>query len=63
MQVTVDGVTLKNLQRYLVETPLFKLTIPIDNTLGATTVGTGQVKAVGYYLSLRTTRTWKTCNS
>jgi hypothetical protein len=52
MQVAVDGITLKNLQSYLVETPLFKLTIPIDNTLGATTVGTSQAKAVGYYLFL-----------
>jgi len=52
MQATVDGIPMKNLQSYWVETPLFKLTIPPGNSIGATSIGTTQAKAVGYYLFL-----------
>lgn len=52
MQVTVDGKALKGLQGYWVESPLFNLSIPTDNTLGVKAAGTTQAKGVGYYLFL-----------
>ena len=52
MQVAVDGLVLKNLQTYWVESPVFNLTYHPDNILGVPFVGTTQAKAVGYYLFL-----------
>ena len=52
MKVTVDEKDLKDIGAYWVESTLFNFTIPADNGLDATAVGTTQAKAVGYYLFL-----------
>ena len=52
MQVAVDGMVLKNLQAYWVESPILSLTIPADNIWGVPYVGTTQAKVLGYYLFL-----------
>jgi hypothetical protein len=52
MQVSVDGMLMKNLEKYWVETPLFNLTIPADNAFGPGPTGTTYAKAVGNYLFL-----------
>jgi hypothetical protein len=52
MQVAVDGIALKNLQAYWVESPIFSLTFHSDNIFGVPYIGTTQAKVVGYYLFL-----------
>jgi len=52
---TIDGVPVRNLKRYLVESPLFTFTVPSypDNVLGVVTPpATGQSVSNGYYLML-----------
>jgi hypothetical protein len=52
MQVAVDGIVLKNLQTYWVESPVFNVTFLPDNIFGVPFVGKTQAKVVGYYLFL-----------
>ena len=52
MQVAVDGIVLKNLQTYWVESPVFSFTFRPDNIFGVPYVGTTQIKVVGYFLFL-----------
>ena len=47
----IDGVGVRNLDRYLVESPLFTFTVPPDNVLGVDP-GNGQSVANGHYLML-----------
>ena len=49
MRLSVDGIDLKNLQAYWIESPLFSFTIPPVNAFGFSPPGTTQAKAVGYY--------------
>ena len=48
---TIDNVVVKNLEPYLVESPLFSFTLPPNNVLGVNP-GTGQSVSKGYYLML-----------
>jgi hypothetical protein len=52
MQVAVDGIVLKDIQTYWVESPIFSLTFHPDNIYGVPYIGTTQAKVVGYYLFL-----------
>jgi hypothetical protein len=54
MHVTIDGIDLKDLQRYYVESPLFRFNITADNMLraGGGATGSTYAKAAGYYLLL-----------
>ena len=45
----IDGVAVQNLERYLVESPLFTFTVPPENVLGVDP-GTGQSVSRGYHL-------------
>ena len=47
----IDGVAVQNLNRYLVDSPLFTFTVPPNNVLGVA-AGTGQSVSNGYYLML-----------
>jgi hypothetical protein len=47
----IDGVVVQNLDRYLVESPLFTFTVPPNNVLGIP-AGSGQSVSNGHYLML-----------
>lgn len=47
----IDGVPVQDLDRYLVDSPLFTFTVPPNNVLGVGP-GTGQSVSNGYYLML-----------
>jgi hypothetical protein len=47
----IDGVPIQDLDRHLVESPLFEFTLPEENVLGIDP-GTGQSVSNGYYLLL-----------
>ena len=47
----VDGVAVQNLDRYLVDSPLFPFTVPLNNVLGVA-ADTGLSVSNGYYLML-----------
>jgi hypothetical protein len=49
---TIDGVAVKNLDRYLVQSPLFTFTLPNNNVWGMPAGSTGQSVSSGYYLML-----------
>jgi hypothetical protein len=53
MQATLDGKPVKNLDRYIVESPLFEYTLPQDNILGAPAGTTSQGVARGAYLMFK----------
>lgn len=47
----IDGVAVQDLDRYLVDSPLFTFTVPPDNVLGVA-AGTGQSVSNGHFLML-----------
>jgi len=47
----IDGVTVRNLDRYVAVSPMFTFTLPPNNVLGVP-AGTGQSVSKGYYLML-----------
>lgn len=51
VSATIDGVPVADLERYLVESPPFDLTLPENNVLGVD-AGTGTAIGKGYYLML-----------
>jgi hypothetical protein len=52
IEATVDGVKLKDLQKYRVQSPLFSITLPKDNVLGLEPQTT-QAVGDGYYIILQ----------
>lgn len=51
-QLSVDGLEIKNIESYRVQSPLFNLTIPADNMLGLEPVDSTEATADGYYVIL-----------
>ena len=51
MRASLDGVPLKNLEKYKVTSPLFNITIPKDNVFGSP-AGTSGVMADGFWVFL-----------
>lgn len=52
LSLTVDGVAVQDLDRYLVESPLFRFTVPADNILGVSGPAIGRSVAKGCFLIL-----------
>lgn len=53
ISATLDSTTMKNLERYRVKSPLFDLTIPVDNPFGNQgPTGTSKAVVDGYFLML-----------
>jgi len=52
LQAIIDGVSIPDLGRYLVTSPLYRFTVPDDNVLGVP-AGSGYSVAYGTYLMLR----------
>jgi hypothetical protein len=50
MQLSINGIEIKNVESYRVQSPLFDLSVPPDNVFGLEPINSTQAAADGYYV-------------